>query len=70
VPSKDGIERLTAVEEIRDTCRIIGNNVYVDCVRGDHNTHRTAPYLTGVLGVDGTERNWRTVWALADLIRQ
>jgi uncharacterized protein (DUF1697 family) len=70
VPSKEGIDRLTAVEEIRDTCRVIGNHVYVDYFRGYHNTHRTAPYLTSVLGVDGTERNWRTVLALADLLRQ
>jgi uncharacterized protein (DUF1697 family) len=42
----------------------------VDYVRGYHNTHRTASYFTGILGVDGTERNWRTVLALADLLGQ
>ena len=70
VPSKERAGRLAAVEEIRDTCRVIGNHVYVDYVRGYHNTHRTAPYFTGVLGVEGTERNWRTVLALADLLKQ
>jgi uncharacterized protein (DUF1697 family) len=47
-----------------------GDHVNVDCVRGYHNTHRTPPYFTGILGVDGTERNWRTVLALADLLGQ
>jgi uncharacterized protein (DUF1697 family) len=70
VPSKERVDRLAAVEAVRDTCRVIGNHVYVDYVRGYHTTHRTAPYFTGLLGVDGTERNWRTVLALAGLLRQ
>jgi uncharacterized protein (DUF1697 family) len=49
------------------TCRIDGRHVYVDYVRGYHNTGRTAPWFTRALGVDGTERNWRTVLALAQL---
>jgi uncharacterized protein (DUF1697 family) len=67
-PSKERVELLAAVEDIRDTCRVVGNHVYVDYVRGYHNTHRTAPYFTRMLGVDGTERNWRTVLGLADLL--
>jgi len=66
VPSKERIERLAAVEAVRDTCQVIGNHVYVDYVRGYHTTHRTAPYFTSILGLDGTERNMRTVMALAD----
>lgn len=62
--------QLAAVQATRDTCRVIGNHVYVDYVRGYHTTHRTAPWFTRVLGVDGTERNWRTVLALADLLSQ
>jgi uncharacterized protein (DUF1697 family) len=69
VPSAERVDRLAAVEAIRDTWRVIGDHVYVDYVRGYHNTHRTAPYFTRVLGVDGTERNWRTILALADLLR-
>jgi uncharacterized protein (DUF1697 family) len=70
VPAADRVEQLTAVEAIQDTCRVIGNHVYVDYVHGYHNTHRTAPWFTRVLGVDGTERNWRTVLALAALLGQ
>jgi uncharacterized protein (DUF1697 family) len=70
VPARERVEQLAAVEAIQNTCRVIGNHVYVDYVRGYHTTHRTAPYFTRVLGVDGTERNWRTVLALADLLRQ
>lgn len=69
-PSAASIDALTAVEAIRDTCRVVGSHVYVDYVRGYHNTHRTAPYFTSALGVDGTERNWRTVLALADLCKR
>jgi uncharacterized protein (DUF1697 family) len=56
-----------SVDVLKDTCRVIGNHVYVDYIRGYHNTHRTAPCFTRVLGVDGTERNWRTVLAVSDL---
>jgi uncharacterized protein (DUF1697 family) len=70
VPSRERVERLAAVEAIQDTCRVIGNHVYVDYVHGYHNTYRTAPWFTRVLGVDGTERNWRTVLALAGLLGQ
>lgn len=68
VPSKDRVDRLAAVDATRDTFLVIGNHVFVDYVRGYHSTHRTAPYFTRVLGVDGTERNWRTVLALAGLL--
>ncbi len=69
-PAQERVERLAAVEAVQDTCRVIGNRVYVDYVRGYHNTHRTALYFTSILGVDGTERNWRTVLALADMLGQ
>jgi uncharacterized protein (DUF1697 family) len=69
-PAPERAERLAAVEAVQDTCRVIGNHVYVDYIRGYHNTRRTAPYFTGILGVEGTERNWRSVVALADLLRQ
>jgi uncharacterized protein (DUF1697 family) len=67
VPEAASVGRLMSVDVLKDTCRVIGNHVYVDYIRGYHNTHRTAPYFTRVLGVDGTERNWRTVLAISDL---
>jgi len=69
VPCEARVTRLMSVEALKDTCRVTGNHVYVDYVHGYHNTHRTAPYFTRVLGVDGTERNWRTVLAISDLCR-
>jgi uncharacterized protein (DUF1697 family) len=69
-PPPDRIARLEAVGAVRDKCRVIGNHVYVDYVDGYHNTGRTAPFFTRVLGVDGTERNWRTVLAIAELCRR
>jgi uncharacterized protein (DUF1697 family) len=67
VPDQARVARLMSVQVLKDTCRVMGNHVYVDYVHGYHNTHRTAPYFTRVLGVDGTERNWRTVLAISDL---
>jgi uncharacterized protein (DUF1697 family) len=66
-PAPIAVARLQAVDAVKDTCRVAGRHVYVDYVHGYHNTHRTAPYFTRMLGVDGTERNWRTVLALAAL---
>jgi uncharacterized protein (DUF1697 family) len=68
-PTPEGIGRLAADAAVRDTCRVAGSHVYVDYVRGYHGTSRTAAYFTRALGVDGTERNWRTVLALAGLAR-
>lgn len=67
VPSAAGIDRLMSDSSLRETCRVAGSHVYVDYVRGYHSTGRTAPSFTRALGVDGTERNWRTVLALAGL---
>lgn len=68
-PAKDRVARLMSLDAGRGTCRVIGDHLYVDYVGGYHNTGRTAPFFTRVLGVDGTERNWRTVLAIADLCR-
>lgn len=67
VPPAARIDRLMSDSSVRATCRVAGRHVYVDYVRGYHGTGRTALYFTGALGVDGTERNWRTVLALARL---
>jgi uncharacterized protein (DUF1697 family) len=69
VPHSGRTARLMSDDALRETCRVIGSHVYVDYVRGYHNTGRTAPYFTRALGVEGTERNWRTVLALSALTR-
>jgi uncharacterized protein (DUF1697 family) len=70
VPPSARIDQLMSDNSLRQTCRVIGSHVYVDYVRGYHNTGRTAPWFTRALGVDGTERNWRTVLALPALVRE
>jgi uncharacterized protein (DUF1697 family) len=65
VPAADRIEQLTPAAAIR----LAGSHLYVDYQDGDHDAGRTAGYFTRVLGVDGTERNWRTVLAIADRCR-
>ncbi len=67
VPPAARTGRLMSDNSLRETCRVIGSHVYVDYVRGYHSTGRTAPWFTRALGVDGTERNWRTVLALSAL---
>jgi uncharacterized protein (DUF1697 family) len=67
VPPAARTDRLMSDSSLKDTCRVVGSHVYVDYVRGYHGTGRTASYFTSALGVDGTERNWRTVLALAGL---
>jgi len=62
VQSRDRVDRLAAVEAIRDTCRVIGDHVHVDYVRSYHTTRRTAPHFTSVLGVGGTERTGVPSW--------
>ena len=69
VPPADRTDRLMSDSSLQETCRVIGSHVYVDYVRGYHGTGRTAPYFTRALGVEGTERNWRTVLALSTLAR-
>jgi uncharacterized protein (DUF1697 family) len=70
VPPPDRIDQLMSDSSPRETCRVAGRHVYVDYVRGYHNTGRTASYFTRALGVDGAERNWRTVPALSALVRE
>jgi len=67
VPSADRTAQLMSDSSLQQTCRVIGSHVYVDYVRGYHSTGRTAPWFTRALGVDGTERNWRTVLTLSAL---
>jgi uncharacterized protein (DUF1697 family) len=67
VPPPDAIGRLMSDGSLRETCRVAGSHVYVDYIHGYHGTGRTAPWFTRALGVDGTERNWRTVLALPAL---
>ena len=67
VPPPDRTSRLMSDSSLRETCHVAGSHVYVDYVHGVHGTGRTAAYFTRVLGVDGTERNWRTVVALSTL---
>ncbi len=70
VPPAGTTSRLMSASSLLDTCRVIGSHVYVDYVHGYHSTGRTASYFTRALGVDGTERNWRTVLALSALGRE
>jgi uncharacterized protein (DUF1697 family) len=61
VPAPDRAGRLTGDPALAGICRVDGRHVYVDYVGGYHNTGRTAAWF------NGTERNWRTVLAMARL---
>jgi uncharacterized protein (DUF1697 family) len=69
-PEPARIHRLRSDPRLQQTCRVSGPHVYVDYVDGYHGTGRTAQYFTRALGVEGTERNWRTVLALGALLSE
>jgi uncharacterized protein (DUF1697 family) len=69
IPPTNRTDRLMSDGSLQETCRVIGSHVYVDYVCGYHGTGR-APYFTCALGVEGTERNWRTVLALSTPARE
>lgn len=66
-PLATRVDTLMSEHSLRDTCRVVGNHVYVDYVDSSQDAGRTAASVTRTLGVDGTERNWRTVLALSEL---
>jgi uncharacterized protein (DUF1697 family) len=65
-PAAAKVEQMTSGDTLHATCRVIGDHVFVDYADGYHGAARTANFFTRALGVDGTERNWRTVCALAN----
>jgi uncharacterized protein (DUF1697 family) len=67
VPEQAELDRLMSGPPTKPFCHIIGCHMYLDYVEGQPVVRRTAAYFTRVLGVNGTERNWTTVLALARL---
>ena len=63
-PAPDRVAALSADTALWPVGRVIGEHVYVDYVDGVHGNPRTAAYFERALGVQGTERNWRSVLAL------
>ncbi len=70
VPDVAGVKALAGHELAKDVCRVDGDHLYVDYGEGVHGSRLTPQFLSRVLSVEGTARNWRTVLALRELTRQ
>lgn len=66
-PAQANVEALRADAALSGTCQVTGAHVYVDYVQGLQATTRALRFVVRTLAVSGTERNWRTVLALAEL---
>ncbi len=66
-PPGTGVDALMSKQPLGEICRVVGDQVYVDYGDSSQVAGRTAADVIRALGVDGTERNWRTVLALAEL---
>lgn len=66
-PHATRVETLLSKQPLGENCRVVGDHVYVDYGDSSQVAGRTAADVIRALGVDGTERNWRTVLALAQL---
>ncbi len=66
-PSPEGVQALLAEPLATDTCRVVGQDLFIDYTDGVHGSKLTPNFLSRRLGVEGTARNWRTVLAIADL---
>ncbi|MGH9292130.1 MAG: DUF1697 domain-containing protein [Acidimicrobiales bacterium] len=70
VPDVAGVKALAGHELAKDACLVDGDHLYVDYGEGVHSSRLTPQFLSRVLSVEGTARNWRTVLALQEMARQ
>ena len=66
-PTAAAAERLATADHSPDRGVLAGKDVYVQYGGGVQNARLSAARLERLLGVAGTNRNWRTVTALAEL---
>jgi uncharacterized protein (DUF1697 family) len=66
-PSARQIGLLSAENRLRCDWQVSGRNVYLSYRSAEEYQAGSTPYIAKNLCVDGTERNWRTVSALAKM---
>ena len=66
-PPAAAVRRLRELDVAPDEVKVAGRDVYIHYPRGIQGSRLTGALLERTLGVEGTNRNWRTVARLADL---
>jgi uncharacterized protein (DUF1697 family) len=66
-PSRAAVRALDPTEHAPDEFAVVRREVYLHCPNGYGRTKLSNAYFERKLGVAGTNRNWRTVTALAEL---
>ena len=67
-PTAAAVRRLQELDVAPDEAKIVGRDVHIHYPRGIQGSRLTGALLERTLGVQGTNRNWRTVARLAELV--
>jgi uncharacterized protein (DUF1697 family) len=67
-PSAELIARLDPTRSSPDEFTLIGRDLYLHLPNGAAKTRLTATYFDSTLKTTGTQRNWRTVVTLSDMM--
>jgi uncharacterized protein (DUF1697 family) len=67
-PPAAAVRRLRQLDIAPDEAKVIGRDVHIHYPHGIQGSRLTGALLERTLGVEGTNRNWRTVARLAELI--
>jgi uncharacterized protein (DUF1697 family) len=68
-PTRERSEPLAAMSFAPDELRVVRADVYLRCPNGYGRSKLSNDFLERKLGTPATTRNWRSVTALADLVR-
>ena len=67
-PTAAAVRRLRELDVAPDEAKVVGRDVLIHYPNGIQGSRLTGALLERTLGVQGTNRNWRTVARLAELI--
>ena len=67
-PTAAAARRLRELDAAPDEAKLVGRGLYIHYPRGIQGSRLTGAMVEKTLGVAGTNRNWRTVARLAELI--
>jgi uncharacterized protein (DUF1697 family) len=68
-PTRSAIASLDSNRSPGDAFAVVGSEVYLHLPNGAADTKLTNAYLDSTLSTTSTGRNWRTVLAIADMLR-
>jgi uncharacterized protein (DUF1697 family) len=68
-PTKEQVARLDAQRSVTDEFVVAGKDIYLHLPQGAAKTKLTTAYFDAKLKTVGTQRNWRTVMTLAEMMK-